>query len=491
MRSISPSAVVSPRIINAAAAGLLAVITALGLLWSTIHLSPSWIVVLIGGAALFTLAVASGRFERFMLGLLFLLIPINPDVNLHPIPDPPIGVQLLGVSVIDLILVALYGAWIIRLVTRADDARIEWPAGLGALVAFLGWGALSIINAREPALSVYMLVAILKCILWFFYLANHVKTRRDVELVMACLLIGLILESFFAFAQHAAGSPLGLSAFGERTQAKEVELDASRVFRVGGTLGHPNALGGYLAAVLPVAMALSLADIGRRFRALSVAAAACGSVALILTYCRSAWLAVALMVMVLIGWLLADRTRRRRLVPVFVVMTALCGVLGMFAPTIKARWTEDDQGSTISRLSQFRIAGLMISQHPILGVGLNHYTVVNHLYETYVDADKRGMVFIYPGRVHSIFLLTAAEMGVMSLLVLGWFLWVTCRRGLRKVAASRDELIRFACMGMMLGLAARIMHDGFHTGNITTITILWIFPALLVTREPTREAAHV
>jgi O-antigen ligase len=382
-------------------------------------------------------------------------------------------------------------AWIIRLPLERPTFQQLVPPGSLPLMCLIGWAALSIFNARFPLYSVFMLVSLCKSVLWFLYLAAHVKTREDIRTIVICLSIGLLLETVFAAAQHVAGSPLGLDFFGERTKMKEVELAASQVFRVGGTLGHPNSLGGYVAGALPVVMALSLSEVPKRLRLLAIAASAGGTLTLILTYSRSAWLAGLLSFAVLVGWLLSNRQTRRRVVPIAVVAAVLCTVMAGFAPLIKARWTEDDDGSTTSRFSQFRMAGQMIEQHPWLGVGLNHYPALVHLYETYVEDDKPGMVYEHTGRVHNVFLLTIAESGIPMVLWLGLFLLTATWRGWRAITRSKDELLRFTLFGMILGLYAKLLHDAFHTGNLAINPFLWVFTAILIAGEriAVREAA--
>jgi O-antigen ligase len=450
-----------------------------GYLWTSHVLPTKWVVVIQIGVALVSLAIASGRFERIFFVTMMTAIPINPDIFWHPTPPPPLGTEVLGISFIEILLIGLYAAWFFRIALERPSLRELWPIGTLPLLAMIGWAALSMVNAPRLDYALFLLAAFLKSLLWFFYVANHVRTPRDLRIVVTCLAVGLLLETAFCLAQHVAGQPLGLGFFGERLSAKQVELLASKVFRVGGTLGHPNSLGAYIAGVLPVMMAMCLAAVPKRLRMLAMAACAGGSVALVLSFSRSAWVAAALCFVLLVAWLLADRTRRNRVLPIALISVVICLALSAFAPLIKARWTEDDNGSTVSRFSQFRVTNQMIQAHPWLGVGLNHYTYAVHLYETYVVDNKRGMVYLMAGRVHNVLLMTAAESGIPILIWLSWFLLRVAWTGWCSIRRSRDELVRFALMGMLLGLFARILHDTFHTGNLALNPYLWVFTAIL------------
>ncbi len=453
-------------------------------------LQPKWIMMVVAALGVLGMAVASGHFERFLFALLILAIPVNPDINLHQ-GGMPIAAQMYAVSVTDLILWTLYALWLARLShERGVGFSTIWPRGAGIIIALMGWGALSMATAYRADIGPPMLFALFRQFLVFFYLANKIRTREDLRLFITCLLVGVIIESFFAFAQHAAGSPLGLDVFGERRDPKEMELESSTIFRVGGTLGHPNALGGYLASILPVAFAVSLAKVEKWLRMLAIAATLLGMLALVLTFSRSAWLAVAVAFVAVFWWIASDRQRRRRLGPLLLVGAVLgVGMLGV-VPMIKARLEANDKGSTESRWPQFQMALSMVKAHPWLGVGINNYSAVMPFYEVYTALEKGGRVFIFYARVHNILLLTMAEMGIMSIVLLAWFVGQAIWRGWRAAARAPDELVQFAMVGMVLGLCGRLFHDATHTGNLSNITFLWIYPAILASDSlwPRRDA---
>src|SRR5688572_18878306 len=89
---------------------------ALGFVWAAGAFEQKWTMMLIGALCLFWSAVASMRFERFLLGMLFFIIPINPDIHMQA-GALPSGSQKLGISVMDLILAGLYVAWFFRVIS--------------------------------------------------------------------------------------------------------------------------------------------------------------------------------------------------------------------------------------------------------------------------------------------------------------------------------------------------------------------------------------
>ncbi len=470
----------------------------LGMVWAMLHLPGEWFAALAAGFLFLFLILVSGRIERFLLGLLFLAIPINPDFRIDipgyapEVPSLQDLTPMLNFSFMDIVLAALYLLWVGRLLTaRGSAQRFFWPAGAAFVLGLIGWGALSMVNASDPVVSLFMLSQFARAFLLFLYLANNLKSAEEYWLVARCLVAGLAVESLIVFAQSAAGDNLGLGLLGERAFRKEVEMGGRWIFRAGGTLGHPNALGGYIASVLPLVLALRFAPLSRRWRTAVLAGLGLGSIALILSFSRSGWLAAAIACGGVMAWLFLYARRRARWPAVLGAGLVLAVVLGVFSPQITARWTEDDKGSTVSRVPQTQIALEMVRQHPFLGVGLNNYSRVQYLYDTYVeDPTRLHRVYLDQGRLHNIFLLLAAEMGLVSFLFLGAFLCVVAARGRRLLKAlSGDLRTQAIVLGAGLGLAARVLHDAAHTGHLPTASMFWIFAAMLAARPALRPAA--
>lgn len=481
----------SPSVLGFAAVCVMAAAMGSSLLWATGALQGSWLIALITGLTVLWLAIASGRFERFMLGLLFLIIPVNVDVHFTPgvnfdALQLPSGTPRLGLSIMDLILCFLYLIWIARLLTKPRSLTSLWPPAATPLVCLIGWAALSIVNAQEPRLSLFVLAGFAKAFLCFFYIANHIKTRDDLRLVAGCLIAGLILESLIACAQHASGGLLGLEALGERSEPKLKELSAGTIFRIGGTLGNPNFLGGYLAAVLPVTWALTQAKLRWATRLVIVGASVLGTIVLVLTLSRSAWLSAALACLMLVGWLLINRQARPRIGGALIITLILGATLTFLTPLIAARLLEDDGGAAASRLGQVRVAWSVVTSHPILGVGLNNYEMVVNRYETQThvaDERARGIVVPTADRLHNIYLLMVAETGWMSVVWLGWFLWIVARRAWQRIIKGQDELVRLVLLGMAIAFFTRLAHDAVHTGHLSLNTFFWVYSAILVARS--------
>jgi len=446
------------------------------LVWAGNTLEGQWLMAVVMGLTLFCIAIATGHFERFLLGLLILSLPLNVDVRFGLVgytePDA------MRISAIDMILFGLYVGWVARLVVKGDSLRSLWPHGATPLACLIGWSALSVINSLDPSSSMMYLLGTVRALLCYIYVANHVKTRNDLRLFVGCLIVGLFLESVIACVQAATGSTLGLTALGESRKLVALQLGLTEVSRVVGTLGHPNPLGRYLAEVLPLVLALNLAGVRWRWRTRMVIAGASllGTIALVLTLSRSAWVGMGVASFALLVWVLVHRRMRVRPVSVMLGAVAIALVLMFFGSLISSRWTESDEGTAASRIPQMRVAWSMITHHPILGVGLRNYTKVMRRYDTTAE----GMSFRYYHTVHNMPLLLAAEVGVMGVVWFGWFLWTVARRGWQKIAAADDVLTRWVLLGIAGGVLAHLTIGMVEPMSPSRDNLFMIFTAILV-----------
>ena len=473
-------------IVSGLAAGL-----GLVLLAGMRNLEPQWLFCIALGFTVFWTAIMSRKFERFMFLLLFLVIPVNIDIhfNIGPSLDAlqlPIGTPRFGISIMDIILLILYPIWISRLMVNPGERKILWPAGAGFFWCFMGCGALTLLKAPSVEIGVALWISFFRAFLLFFYTANHIKNREDLWLAAWCVAVGMAFEGLICLAQKTAGGNLGLAFMGEHSQEKEMAMAGSTVFRVGGTQGHPNALGGYFTSTLPVALALCLAPVSKFKRVIMAGCFGLGLLGTFLSFSRSAWYMAFAACAVLAGVVFfSQRKRFGQLMPALILGTFLLTVTGVaLGPLIKARLEEDDKGSTMSRIPQWQMALSMIKSNPIFGVGMNNYNKVTHLYETYVvNTDGYGRVFLYQGRPHNVFIGIAAEMGIPGLLWLVGYGIVVSKEGIRQIRVTKDELIRLILTGMLLGFLGRIPHDAFHTGNLASHIFFWLYPACLVSRK--------
>ena len=120
----------------------------------------------------------------------------------------------------------------------------------------------------------------------------------------------------------------------------------------------------------------------------------------------------------------------------------------------------------------------IIRDYPILGTGLNTYTIIGRKYKSH----KRGGM--YP---HNSYLHMAAEVGILGLAAFLWLLWVIFARGWRllrhfQCLAMTDDNDYILILGLMAGLIGFLVHAFFDTTlyAIRLASIFWIMCGVLV-----------
>jgi putative inorganic carbon (hco3(-)) transporter len=229
---------------------------------------------------------------------------------------------------------------------------------------------------------------------------------------------------------------------------------------------HPNVLGGYLAMVLPIPVALlvagwpSLSWIVRVL--LAVAIVLMGGV-LLLTQSRGAWiaLAVALAVLVVLVW----RWGKVALAIAAVVGTGI--VLSPAGALVRDRafWASSEHRLVIWA----DVLGL-IQEHPLVGIGLGAFP---HSYPLVINPFGRVV------HAHNLFLQVALDMGVVgggAWLAIALFVLVAAWGIYRAGQAAGDDWLvglGIGLLGSQLALLVHGMLDCVIWVQVETAAVVW------------------
>jgi putative inorganic carbon (HCO3(-)) transporter len=417
------------------------------------------------------LVLTSDFVPRILLAVVILDIPFEFGTHLYYRErDAALGaLGGLSISATTLALAGLYLSWFIRSqVRRSSVASPSLNISLPLLLYF-GITTLSVAVAQDVSLSLFEVFLLLEACLVYFYVANNVRTRQDVLFVMSLFLIACLLESLVMILLRFTGMPPTIWGIPSHVR---VDTDVKESFvRIGGTVGAPNFAAAYLSISLASAAGLLFTNLGRAYKWLAIAVMGFGGVALILTFSRGGWMALALSLTLicLLGW---RRSGLSLKTPIAVLL-----ILGMlylpFHSAISARLFGDDKGSAESRIPLMRLAFRIIEDNPILGVGANNFTVVM---DGYLTSDFRvGWLFA----VHNKYLLVLAETGIIGLLAFLGFLLDALRKGWQ-CWARQDRLLSPLALGIMAGIAGHMVHmtvDVFR--GRPTQQLLWLLAGLL------------
>jgi O-antigen ligase len=336
-------------------------------------------------------------------------------------------------------------------------------------LTYIAINIVSVFIAQDVSLAVFEVVLLVESSLLYFYVANVVRSPRDVVFVVYCLLIGCLLESAIMIVMRVAVTPAS-------SWNLPIHLHADwgghgSFMRVGGTVGSPNVAAGYLSVCLALAASVLLTNLTSRYKMLAISVLGLGGVALILTGSRGGWIALvlALSILGLVTW-------RRRGLSLKMPLAAAALSLVLFLPfhsLISARLFGDDKGSAESRVPLMHLAFRIVKDNPVLGVGANNFTVVMNRYLS--PEFREGFLFA----VHNKYLLVLAETGAIGLLGFLAFLLGTVRKGWRCWRLSDDPLSLLA-LGFVAGLVGHMVHmtvDVFR--GRPTQQLIWLIAGLL------------
>ncbi len=404
------------------------------------------------GALFAPLAIlASGTMRRVFLAMALLNIPLQ--IAVHFWYREEVGnlgsLGGLNISIMTIALAGLYSSGLLRrIASGAPRTRTQIRTRVSIpLAAYLLITVFSILVAQDIALALFDVFALLEAFLFYVYIANSVNSREDLLFILRFLLAGLLLQGLLMTA-------LGVGVIGDVSMPGfRLRVDSNKELydfdRVGGSVGSPNDAADYMAVGLAVAFSVLLATVGRKYRNLALLSLGIGVPALAFTFSRGAWISclLSLAILTLAGIYRKQISLRTLIIaaaPVVLVVIVLSG-------PITERLFADDAGSADSRVPLMRMAGLMIADHPLMGVGVNNFPLAM---EPYVSRGFAGE-FVYA--VHNKYLLIWAETGIAGLIAFVWFLIATIRKGYQ-CWKRRDPFYGPLALGCAAALAGHMVH---------------------------------
>ena len=256
-------------------------------------------------------------------------------------------------------------------------------------------------------------------------------------------------------------------------------IDASLEWAVSqgaSTIGNPDSAGTFLVLPLVLSVALVLADKDRRWRVFEVISFVVIAYGLFITLTRGAWIGATVgLVVLLVAFLRSSTGIPKALKWMAGALVALLGVgLYQLGPMIARRFTELTQGASAGggRLILWREALIVITRHPLTGVGPDSYR-----YGWFPIRLPEGMLNlgdVINNDPHNMLLLIAATLGVPALLTLLALLGVVLFRS-GKVAfsttQSAESIVFAGWWAALVGFGVALF---FTFNTIPAMLTLWL-----------------
>jgi O-antigen ligase len=350
-----------------------------------------------------------------------------------------------------LALLALLMVWLLRLLVRPDEQLILTPLGL-PLIGFLGITLFSFIlgsNGSPDSLTLHNYFKFVLAVLFFFSVANCVRTAEQARWLLRLLIIGGALSALIGLALYALPDRSALQVLtalgriGYPTAGRVlryVEDDPNGVERAIGFAVDPNSFGGMLALIGALTLTQAIAERPILPRRLLYVMAGALALATFLTQSRGALgglLAGALYIALLryhkLLWPVAGAV---------VLAAALYLVFGIgerFVGRVTAGVQFADQANQM-RLAEYRNAVAIIQSYPIFGIGFG-------------KAPELDLV----AGVSSIYLALAERIGLVGLFAFLAIVAAFFTRSLRAMRAAFQDQRDQERGAQLLGLQAAIV----------------------------------
>lgn len=408
-----------------------------------------WPGVLLLGAAAFLYATSSSLWAFILASVLVVgLAGWRPEYGVWAILSAiPLshGTREVGTTMVSAtewaVLAALLGTVLhVAYRTRLAPAKL-WAALRPALYPLAPWLlllaatlSLAVGEYLRFSLREYRLV-ILEPLILLVLIRLAVRDSAAVWRLMAVLL--------------AVGAVVSLIVIVSYLREGRVE-DAGGVGRTLALYASPNALALFLGRLAPLAFTLALFCPTRPqpiWRALAAAVSLILLAALVLTFSRGAWLAVAaaLLFVVAVRW-------RRALWAVALGLISLAGA----AVVVIGPGRLLSQDSTMQRLYLWRSALEMLRDHPLFGVGLDQF--LYQYYFTYAQSNPDAYREPYLSHPHNLVLDFWLRLGVLGLAALIWLQVGFWRAGTEVYRAAKARSVAILALGLMASMVDFLLH---------------------------------
>ncbi len=284
----------------------------------------------------------------------------------------------------DVAMVVTLGCWGLSLLFHRRAIHLGrasvWVPLLGLTLA--GW--VSLATSWDMPLTFYHAIRLTLLFTFFLFIVNEIHSPAWIIVPVG---MQVLIQSVVAIGQSLAQRDLGLQLIGEYQLdplwqgVSVLESGESRFLRAYGLSDHPNILGGCLAFGLVILLAAFVHHKGRSARWLIALTFIPASVALLLTFSRSAWIAFFVASLLIVGFeaLTKNVESLKRVASLALacllaaspfVYRDLSYLSGRFNVGNSFEENRVENGSLIERAYLFDSANRIFVDHALTGVGL-------------------------------------------------------------------------------------------------------------------------
>lgn len=357
-------------------------------------------------------------------------------------------------ALVEIFVVLMLIGFIGRKIIKPDFSYLKiWPNIF--LLFFLLFSAVSLLNS-----GAYLKIS-LRALFgkWMQYLGiysivqDYIYNQKVIKRGMVVFLFGAFLAVISGLSQYFLGV--------EFLRGRVISSINSGAQAATSSFGYYNAFGGYLVVVSSLLIALLLKE--GRFRlktGILLALSIFSTCAIILTFSRGSWLAIALSFVFICFFSKKDL---KWLTPIFLVV-----IIMFLFPVFQERlFFAFKAGGDSDRFRYWLAALKMIKEHPFLGLGVG----------TFMANFSKYLPNCSVSYAHNCYLQIWAETGIFSLISFMLFISSVVYLGVKKFFVSRDFLL----LGLLSGAVGFLVHSFFEVNlySLRLAILFWVWVGLI------------
>jgi O-antigen ligase len=349
-----------------------------------------------------------------------------------------------GITFVKLAGAVLAASWLLTILQPGGDSKLlvrRHPGLTAVAFGLVVWTLASLLWAPDAGAAAAVEFRLLQGMLLLFIGFSAIRERKHLNWVIGAFIVGATLSALVGLAGYTAPEHPGTPGGGGTE-------------RLTGGIGDPNELAAILVPALTFAL-FALATVRSHVVRWALwASVVIGALALFKTESRGGLLAMGA---VFVAVLVLGGPVRARAVP--VILISLCAALAYYTlvapPEALARVTEFRSGGGSGRTDLWTVALEVFGDHPVTGVGIGNFQVVEPLYALR-DVSIHRIDFVVERAlvVHNTYLHILAELGLVGFMLFGALIAGALGVGLRATRAfvrSGDRDAEILARGVLIG----------------------------------------
>jgi len=390
--------------------------------------------------------------------------------------------------------------WALKMINREEIKFTSTPLNLPVL-SFIAICTLSLIWSDTFFTSLKELPLFLAGPLLYFLIVNNVRGEKQINrIISAVLLVGVVLGVYGIFQYNDIDFSFWVPIAGR-----------NKIFGLFGNVGY---FAGYLILPLSLSIPLFLISKNRTRKILLLIGILLMGTTLILTLARSSYLALGISLFFMFLLFILSRGKnflKENKKPFMILFIVIIIVASLFIiPTplnkpgtaisqIKGRISITGITNAFSserRVAIWKFTGMMIKDHPILGLGIGNYkcNTLKYQAEFFEKGDNRTIyTYGFAENAHNEYLQLWAELGIIGLAIFLWLIIAYFIYGIRYLKREKDKQRQGIMIGLMGAVTAFLMDSifWFPLHLSAHLSLFWLFIGLTMVMSPGKNAGSV